>query len=209
MLVFSKARLVILSVPKTGSTAYENALAPMASIAVTSPPDLKHAPLFRYNRFFRPMLEKFVHEKMDILAVMREPVSWLGSWYRYRQRPEMQGQPNATFGMSFDSFVDAYTARQQPCFARVGSQARFLMPARNGTSVTHLFRYEDQAGLVRFLESRLNTELRTERTNVSPGDTPHLSPIVHARLQKVARDDFLLWNGIETGGHYTPLLASV
>lgn len=199
----------MLAVPKTGSTAYEQALAPLASIAVNAPPNLKHAPLFRYNRFFRPMFEKFMHDKMDILAVMREPVSWLGSWYRYRQRGDMRGQANSTFGMSFDTFVEAYCARQQPGFARVGSQARFLMPARNGTSVTYLFRYEDQSGLLRFLEHRLETEISTEQLNVSPGTTPILSNATSDLLHRVARDDFSLWNGIGGQGNYTPLLMSV
>ncbi|MEC8294742.1 MAG: gamma-glutamyl kinase, partial [Pseudomonadota bacterium] len=53
MLVFWKQNLVFLSVPKTGTTAYEKALAPLASMSVQDPPELKHAPLYRYNRFFR------------------------------------------------------------------------------------------------------------------------------------------------------------
>ena len=58
MLIFWKARLVLLAVPKTGTSAYEAALAPHAAIVVSDPPELKHAPVYRYNRFFRPMLEK-------------------------------------------------------------------------------------------------------------------------------------------------------
>ena len=49
MLIFSKARLVVLSVPKTGTTAIEQALAGHASIAVLDPPELKHAPVYRYK----------------------------------------------------------------------------------------------------------------------------------------------------------------
>jgi len=46
MLVFSNEKLVFLSVPKTGTTAYEAALAPHAAIVVSNPPELKHAPVF-------------------------------------------------------------------------------------------------------------------------------------------------------------------
>ena len=80
MLVFSKARLVFLSVPKTGTTAWQAALEPHAAMILRDPPELKHAPVYRYNRFFRPMLEKFLGEDLTVLAVMREPVDWLGSW---------------------------------------------------------------------------------------------------------------------------------
>ncbi|MFD1159439.1 sulfotransferase family 2 domain-containing protein [Roseovarius aestuarii] len=202
MLVFSNARLVFLAVPKTGSTAYEQALAPLASLTVSAPPDLKHAPIYRYNRFFRPMLERFVGAKMDVLAVVREPVSWLGSWYRYRQRPEMTGQGKATHGISFDEFVLAYTSRTRPEFANVGAQSRFLRPARNGTAATHLFRYEDQAGLIRFLESRLETSITTRRANVSPGKTPPLMSHVENSLRRTAAADFSLWESIGHNGAY-------
>ena len=37
--------------------------------------------------------------------MIREPVSWLSSWYRYRLREEIAGRPNSTRGRSFDEFV--------------------------------------------------------------------------------------------------------
>ncbi|WP_300549370.1 sulfotransferase family 2 domain-containing protein [Roseovarius sp.] len=207
MLVFSKANLVFLSVPKTGSTAYQAALAPLAAIAVTSPPELKHAPVFRYNRFFRPMIERFISADVDVLAVMREPISWLGSWYRYRQRSAIQGTPNGTHDISFDDFVSAYCMGKQPDFAAVGAQSKFLEPQRNGTCVTHLFRYEDQPGLMRFLENRLETRIRTAPLNASPARPLELSARTEARLRRKFASDFALWNGIGEGGQYCPLPA--
>ena len=102
MLVFFKERLAFLSVPKTGTTAYETALAPRADMVISEPPMLKHAPVYRYNRFIRPMFLKVCDAELELMAVMREPISWLGSWYRYRRRPFMQGKPNATFDVTFD-----------------------------------------------------------------------------------------------------------
>lgn len=205
MLVFSTARLVFLSVPKTGTTAYEAALAPLAAMIVRAPPELKHAPMFRYNRFYRPALEKFVSDKLDILAVMREPVSWLGSWYRYRQRDELDGQRVSTKGVSFDEFVTDYLKGQQPPHANVGSQVKFLEPQANGTRVTHLFRYEDQDGLRRFLEERLDTKIETTRQNSSPDMALELSEKTLARFRRKRPDEFALWSGIGSGGAYTPL----
>ncbi|MDR9394967.1 MAG: gamma-glutamyl kinase [Roseovarius sp.] len=205
MLVIPTARLVFLSVPKTGTSAYQAALATHAAIVVTDPPELKHAPVFRYNRFFRPMVEKFFTEKMDLLAVMREPVSWLGSWYRYRRRPFMQGRANATHDVTFDEFVTAYTQGQRPAFANVGSQAKFLEPQRNGTAVTHLFRYEDQTGLKKFLEERLQTTVETPIRNASPEMPLTLSPETEGRLRRKSEREFRLWESIGDGGAYTPL----
>jgi len=196
MLVFSKARLVILSVPKTGTTAIESALGPRADIWVQNPPELKHAPVFRYNRFFRPMLEKFVAPDLEVIAVMREPVSWLGSWWRYRQRAELDGRANSTAGIGFDDFVDAYCRGERPAFADVGSQSKFLEPAGNGTRVTRLFRYEDQGALLDFLEQRLGTGIALGRENVSPAMEVRLSPEVEEKYRRKCAAEFELYASI-------------
>jgi hypothetical protein len=207
MLVFGRQKLVLLAVPKTGSTAYETALAPLASMVLSAPPELKHAPVFRYNRFIRPMIARFVGEDVDVVAVMREPVSWLGSWFRYRRRAALAGDRNSTQGKSFDDFVTAYCDGRPPDFARVGSQAKFLEPQRNGTRVTHLFRYEDQAGFRTFLEERLDTSIATEMANASPSMPLKLSAEVAALLRRKHWDDFAMWDSIEGSGVYTPLSA--
>ena len=68
MLLFWREKFVLLSVPKTGTTAIEAALAHKASMIVSDPPELKHAPVYRYNRFFRPMFEKALHDMPLISA---------------------------------------------------------------------------------------------------------------------------------------------
>lgn len=196
MLVFYKERLVFLSVPKTGTTAYQTALASRADMVISEPPMLKHAPVYRYNRFLRPMFEKVCDADMELMAVMREPVSWLGSWYRYRQRPFMQGKPNSTHGISFDDFVLAYMKGKKPGFADVGSQVQFMKTQPNGTSVTHAFRYEDQARLQAFLEARLGVKLELARENVSPQMELVLSEDVRRRFERKCADEFELYASI-------------
>lgn len=193
MLVFWKQKLVFLAVPKTGTSAYEAALTPIASMVVNDPPELKHAPVYRYNRFFRPMFEKVGAENMELLAVIREPISWLGSWYRYRQRPFLDGRPTSTKGISFDEFCDAYAKGDRPPFANVGSQSKFIEPRPNGVSVTHLFKYENQAGLIGFLEDRLGVALELPRTNVSPQRDLGLSEETEAKVRRKCAEDFSVW----------------
>ena len=205
MLVFSKAKLVLLCVPKTGTTAYQTALGPHAAMVVRDPPELKHAPVFRYNRFYRPALEKFIGAPLDVVAVMREPVDWLGSWYRYRRRPFTKGQRSSTHDVTFDEFIDAYTRGDKPPFANVGSQAKFLEPQKNGTAVTHLFRYEDQEGLRRFLQDRLAVTFETVQENASPDMPLDLSAETEAKLRRKCADEFALWDGIGENGSYRPL----
>ncbi|MBU2982182.1 gamma-glutamyl kinase [Lentibacter algarum] len=196
MLIFSKAKLVLFSVPKTGTTAIETALSPLASIAITEPPELKHAPVYRYNRFFRPMVEKFIGEDVETIAVIREPVSWLGSWYRYRQRSFLDGKTTSTKGMSFNSFVEAYLHDEKPSFANVGAQSKFVEPRPNGTSIKRLFRYEHLDDCITYLEDRLGQKIDLPKKNVSPASELDLTTDIEARLRLECAAEFDLWNSI-------------
>ncbi len=199
MLVFWKARLVLLAVPKTGSSAYAEALGKHAGMVVSDPPELKHAPVYRYNRFFRPMFEKMGAADMDVAAVIREPRSWLGSWWRYRRRPFLHGRPVSTAEVDFDAFVRAWCARPRPAFADVGAQSKFVEPRPNGTRVTHLFRYEEPQVLDAFLAERLGVTVETGRANVSAPAPLDLSPETERLLARRGRDEFALWGGIDSG----------
>ncbi|SLN39869.1 hypothetical protein ROJ8625_01872 [Roseivivax jejudonensis] len=199
MLVFWKARLVLLAVPKTGTSAYAEALAPHAGMVVSDPPELKHAPIYRYNRFFRPMFEKMGAENMDVAAVIREPVSWLGSWWRYRQRPFLDGRAVSTKGVTFDAFVRDWCAKSRPAHANVGAQSKFVEPRPNGTAVTYLFRYEEREALDAFLSNRLGVDVAPGRANVSPAAAQEISRETEALLRQVGAAEFALWEGIESG----------
>jgi hypothetical protein len=197
MLVFWKEKLVILAVPKTGTTALARALGPIADIVVNNPPELKHAPLYRYNRFFRPMFEKACNEDgMEVMAIMREPISWLGSWYRYRQRDFLDGKPTSTKGLSFNEFVQAYLHDNRPAFANVGNQAKFLEPRPNGTKISHLFRYEDPDPMLSFLSNRLDREIVLDRVNVSSQAELSLTDATRQHLASKHADDFKLYQSL-------------
>lgn len=194
MLVFWKKNLTLLSVPKTGTTALEAALKPYADIIISSPPELKHLPLYRYNRFMEKMFEAALSRKPETVAVVREPVSWLGSWYRYRQRDELVGNPNSTQGVSFDEFVQEYLKGKPEPFAIVGSQAKFLTGQNEHQQVDHLFRYEDMSQVVQFFEQRLGTTIDLPWLNTSTSKELILSKGVEHRLRKKRAQDFELYD---------------
>ena len=193
MLVFYKERLVFLAVPKTGSTAYHSALSSRADIVISNPPDLKHTPVYRYDRFFRPIFEKVCGVEMETIAVVREPVDWIGSWYRYRRRPSMKEHPHATHHLTFDQFVQGYLKGQRPGYADVGSQARFLAARPGGKGITRLFRYEDPDTLQHFLKDRLGCFVETKRENVSPAMPLSLSSDLEQRYRRKHAEEFSIY----------------
>ena len=192
MIMFWKARLVMLAVPKTGTQAYEAALGAQADMVIRHPPGAKHVTAQGFRRKVLPFVDPDRRQRLETLAVIREPIDWLGSWYRYRSRPQLDGQPQSTAGLSFDDFVEAYLAPAPPAFARVGSQARFTSNKAGKVIVDHLFAYEDQAALRSFLQDRLGVEIAPPERNVSPPGKLSLDPDIEARLREVFAPDFTL-----------------
>lgn len=192
MLVFWEQRIAILATPKTGSTAIETALDSLATMSIQRPPVLKHTPVQRFHRFIGPYLEVTSGHPFTVVALMREPRDWLGSWYRYRQRDDITDPAKSTRAMSFDDFVNGWCDDPQPDFAAVGSQARFLQP-KGEKGLDHLFRYEEIGTFVHFLEERLGCEIILPRLNVSPPAPMDLSPETESRLRKAAARDYALY----------------
>jgi hypothetical protein len=193
MLVFWKENLVLLAVPKTGSTALEGALAPRAAMVLRDPPQLKHAPCYRYKRFLRPFFVQAGGQTPELMAIVRHPVDWLGSWYRYRSRDDLAGHPNSTQGISFDDFVLEYCKGDPAPFANVGSQDKFLRINDGEIGVQHLFRYEAWDKVTAFLEDRLQITLTLKRLNVSPSLPLTLSDDVRAHLERKKAAEFTIW----------------
>ena len=185
LLVF-EAMVVVVAMP-----AIAAALESLAAVSIQRPPLLKHTTVHRYRRFIGPYLEAASKDSFTLVALMREPKDWLGSWYRFRQREETEAG-KSTRGMGFDDFVRAWCQDPRPDFADVGSQARFLRP-RQGQGVDRLFRYEEIDGFVHFLEERLGCEIILPRLNVSPPGATELSAETEALLREVAAEDFALY----------------
>lgn len=197
MLVFYKERLALLSVPKTGSTAYISALRERADLVITAPTELKHASVRRFDRFFQTMFQKVLDTEVEIMAVVREPVDWLGSWYKYRSRPELNGHPKSTRDLSFEDFVQAYLQDPCPDYADVGTQSDFLKPRSNGAGATHVFRYDHQDKIRDFLQTRLNHRFDVRRENVSPPRALELSEITQTRLKQRVPAEFTLYSNAQ------------
>jgi len=193
VIVFIKENLAILANPKTGTTALDHAFAGTADLIIRNPSEMKHFTISQFNFRFRSMCEKFAHAPMQTMCLIREPVDWLGSWYRYRARPQIVGQPSSTAHLSFEEFVLAYLGGTRPEFAKVGDQARFAMAKENTDQITHLFQYEQMDLFIDFLNDRLGTSIVLPRVNVSPLASVELSRATKAKLHKKCADQFDLW----------------
>ena len=199
MMIFYRERLAVIAIPKTGTTALENALGPSASAIFRNPPHIKHVGMHGFNAKYRKLFEPNNLAPIETMAIMREPVEWLGSWYRYRQRPALNGKPNSTADYSFDQFVEAYLKEDQPPFAKVGDQAGFVTDKKGELMVNHLFSYADLPVAVRFLERKLKREISLKRVNQSPKKQISLSPDLEAQLRETYELDFGIYQVLQDG----------
>ncbi|MCY4180824.1 MAG: hypothetical protein OXD48_11235 [Litoreibacter sp.] len=126
---------------------------------------------------------------VETIAMIREPVSWLGSWYRYRRRSALAGHKNSTENKSFDDFVEAYVSETPPDFANIGAQSRFLCNDAGELAVDHLFVYEDFGPFISFLSDRLKREIVLDHVNASPKmDVALSTDLKNAVKERFARD---------------------
>lgn len=199
MLIFWKQRLVVLATPKTGSTALEAALGGLAALNVERPPELKHTPAYRYQRLVRPWLQNSAQGAVfTAVALMREPVDWLGSWYRFRQRDDLDGTDRSAAGMTFADFARAYRADPRPAMADVGGQAKFLSAAEGpGLGVDRVFRYEAMDRFVAFLEDRLDCAIELPRVNVSPRGRTDLAAQDLADLRAHLAPEYRIYEALD------------
>ncbi|GLQ34415.1 gamma-glutamyl kinase [Amylibacter marinus] len=188
MLIFLQKKLVLFATPKTGSTALHTALAGKSDILFKNAPAAKHISPQRYSKTMQPLVEDLAKGTCETLAVIREPLDWLGSWYRYRSRAALSGHQNSTADISYDQFVADYLSDKRPPHAAVGSQANFL-----SCTPDYLWRYDCMNSLSIFLSLRLEHRFDLQQMNVSPIKTLRLSPNNTAALRDYFKPDLDLY----------------
>lgn len=191
MLIFWDHRLVFLATPKAGSTAVEVALESLASVSIQRPGALKHTDIATYRRHVGPWLHAQTGEPFTTVALMRAPVDWLRSWYRFKLRDNDDDPLHRMNGVSFAHFAQDYGAPDGPSCLGIGTQSDFLTDGE--CRVDRIFRYEDMAAFVAFLEDRLDCAIELPRINVPPAVNVDLAPAEEAALRRRMEADLSLY----------------
>jgi hypothetical protein len=196
MLIFWEQRLVFLATPKAGSTAVEVALESLASVSMQRPAALKHMRAADFHTALGPYLAAQAGAPFTTVALMREPIGWLRSWYRFRSRDDFEDPDHPMNGKSFDAFAQDYTASKTLPDAEIGTQAAHLCGAEGQPLVDRIFRYEEIEAFVRFLEDRLDCAVTLSRVNVPPAVDVELRPETEAALKRAMAADFALYDSL-------------
>lgn len=204
MLIFWKERLVFLANTRTGSSSIERALETLAHVSVQRPPALKHLPAREVLAHIAPLLTGVTGEGFTTVALMRDPVDWVGSWYRSRQRDGIAAAAGSPRGVSFAEFTEDYMAGRVAGFGgtdrgadlALGRQSDFLCDDAGRLIVDRVFRYEDIGAFIRFLDDRLGCEITLPRLNVSPASALQLPAPLDLRLRDHLAADYTIYGGL-------------
>lgn len=189
MILSFRHRLAILATPKCASTALSRAMQPHAEVVLFGPPEDKHITYRDFRRRYGPLLSARHAQAgaVEVMALMRDPVDWLGSWWRYRARPALSDPEDSrharyTGGLSFAEFAESYLrAEDRPDYADLMAQRDFLLDETGRVGADYLFRYEDP-GWRDFLTDRIGATLEIPQANVSPERTHEIPADLRARL---------------------------
>ena len=200
MQVFFKQNLAILAVPKTGTTAYETALKRKADIVFKG--RRKHMSALLFDTQCAPFLEAAYKLTPERVAVMRDPLEHLRSWFKYRTRDVLKDDKRSTQGMSFEDYVETAINAPTTPYANVGTQYRFLTNKKGVVPLHHVFAYEAQPVFLAFLSQRFGRAIELPEINTSPDiDTP-ISDEMLAAFKAARQDDYALYNRVlDAGGH--------
>ena len=201
MLVLGEQRLVYLANPKTATQAIRAMLGPHAGATPVEVAD-RHINVNTYLKKWAARLTGTLGGTVETFAVVRDPVARLGSWFRYRQRDQMEGRENSTKGLSFEAFIEARLMGDPPPFARIGRQDRFVGYDGARILVDHVFDYARLPLLVRFVSDRVGDTLSLGQRNVSPQVEAKLdlSPALLARLKAAHAEEFALYARVAEKG---------
>lgn len=159
-------------------------------------PELKHTGYAEFQRFLQPWLEikGFPRESYEVVCAFREPIDWLGSWWRYRSREELadpshRNHRNYAGHVSFERFARAYVDGGEQ-FARLEDPAgvrrpsEFVRPAPGEARIDRVFRQERLDLLVDFLRGKVGEEVKVSVKNASPGRPSSISEGCERELRR-------------------------
>ena len=186
MLYSPQRGVVILQVPKTGTVAFSKGLRGVCPPVRDMP---RHVSANQARSFFGK--EKWA--ELETVAVVREPVSWLQSWYKYLNSRGRLGSD-----LTFSSFVEIAATDDSFNGARLNVRSQFdrLSDGRQKrVIVTRLLCFEQLASEYASLNSELfgGEGAPLKKANVSAQKVTEIDSEVQGIVRQHWSRDLAIW----------------
>lgn len=174
MLVSLEHRFAFLCNRKCASTSIETMLRAHGDIRIVRPPALRHLNFRIYEARVLPLIEATVGAAdLETICVVREPLSWLYSFYRFRSRYALRNPSNPDYARStadvdFAEFLESAMQPEPPRYARIGSQFDFARTPDGEVGIDRIFLHEHLDEAVDYLAAKVGRSLHLGYQNISP-----------------------------------------
>jgi len=109
MLISLRHKFLFVANLRTASTSIEGQLRRFAEVCITMTRFGKHLPLARIEERFGWVYDYIPRAEMFVWGVMRDPVDYVVSIYRFHQKEAFAGKPNYTGDLTFAEFWERWT----------------------------------------------------------------------------------------------------
>ncbi len=201
---------VLLSMPKCASTSLVRSLSSHAELVLRINPRLKHMNCRNFHSLMVPVLRSGGYEREDyeLVSLFREPVAWLESWWRYRQRPALAQEDSSKFTgeLTFEEFVGRYVDHDPRPGTLKGRPAKFIALSDGlDIGVDRLFALERPEVWQTWIGLKVGggVDVHTDnRSSVRP--QPELSRTLRARLDEFFAPEFEIYEKLRSTGEWAP-----
>lgn len=202
---------VLLSMPKCASTSLVHALQGRAELVLRVNPRLKHMNCRSFHSLMVPVLANGGYQRDDyeLVSLFREPLAWIESWWRYRQRPALAKEDPSKFTgeISFEEFVGRYVDNDPRPGTLRGRPANFIaLSPQLDIGVDRLFALERPEVWRAWIDSKVPGALEDQadknRSTVRP--EPELSSTMRARLDEFFAPEYAIYEELRATGEWAP-----
>jgi hypothetical protein len=199
---------VLLSVPKVASTSLDAALAGFHEPPPGKPP-AKHQNVVNFHRHTVPKIRRlgFERDRYEVVALFRDPVAWLESWWRYRQRPDVRDNQaqRYTGDRTFAEFVGLFLTDKEATGIK-GRPAQFVAgDVERGARVDRIFAVDRPEVWTAWFTERIGSPLEVPRRNRASARPPtDLPPVLVDRLREWFAPEYDVLEHLGSDGQWAP-----
>lgn len=201
MQISTEHGFAFLCTPKCASTSIEETINEFCNINFSGHPKIKH---INSKVFIESILlthSKLVPSvKIESFCLIREPLEWIQSWYRYRARDELKNKThpnhqNYTGSISYNEFIleFIYEGTRKP-FANLDTQYDFMKTHKNHIGVDYIFPMNNIETVATFLSEKVGEQIYIPLKNISPKKLVTLDEGLEIRLRKYLEKDQIIYN---------------
>ena len=199
MVICANHGFTFLAMTKCASTSIERALYPLSSLRTAGKNiGLKHMKYRTYEKYMSPLMQEVTGgDDLEVLCLMRDPISWNHSWYKYRQRDVLKGTSKFTGNITFNEYCEGYMKQDTAPYLVNGKQSDFFKNSKGNIGNVKIFRYEEIDIFIKYIEKKINSKLNIPKLNVSPVLDIDLDSEIEKKLRNYLKYDYEIYNSLK------------